>query len=84
MLAAARFYENGTRNLGSEYLTEVQRLIDLLRKRPFLGRTLIGTLRRMPLRQFPYSLIYSKESDMILVIAVAHDKRRPFYWLGRS
>ena len=43
--------------------------------------------QKFRLRQFPYKLIYIIEEGQILVLAVAHDRRRPGYWkkrLGRK
>ena len=40
-------------------------------------------LRRARLRRFPYSLVFLERRRSIAVIAIAHDKRRPLYWLSR-
>ena len=32
---------------------------------------------------FPYNLLYAVESDLLVVVAVAHQKRRPGYWRSR-
>ena len=40
-----------------------------------------GDVRKCLLHRFPYSLLYSIEEDHILVIAVAHQHRRPYYWI---
>jgi plasmid stabilization system protein ParE len=40
-------------------------------------------LRRARLRRFPYSLVFIERRHSITIIAIAHDKRRPLYWLGR-
>jgi hypothetical protein len=34
--------------------------------------------------RFPYSLVYQSLPDRVQVIAVAHSRRRPGYWLGRA
>ena len=33
--------------------------------------------------RYPYQVIYREEHDDVIVIAVAHAKRRPRYWAGR-
>ena len=38
----------------------------------------------MLVRKFPYSIIYRVFKHDVLVIAVAHGRRRPFYWLRRD
>lgn len=35
------------------------------------------------LKQFPYKIIYIVEGDQVLVLAVAHDRRRPAYSADR-
>ena len=39
--------------------------------------------RRYRLTRFPYAVIYRVVEGRVLVVAVAHAKRRPGYWLGR-
>jgi len=40
-------------------------------------------IRKCVLRKFRFSLIYSIERDSLLVLAVAHQSRRPGYWFRR-
>ncbi|MBX9622305.1 MAG: type II toxin-antitoxin system RelE/ParE family toxin [Gemmataceae bacterium] len=39
--------------------------------------------RACRLKKFPYRLIYVEEPARVLVLAVAHDRRRPGYWVRR-
>ena len=39
--------------------------------------------RRSLLRTFPFAIVYHVDEDRIVVVAVAHLKRRPGYWIGR-
>ena len=80
---AARFYEGQARGLGTEFLDDVQRAIDRLRDNPMLGQTVEDDLRRSLLSRFPFSLIYTVEPDNLLIVAVAHQRRRPNYWKER-
>lgn len=83
MIDAALFYEARSEGLGFEFLDGVQRVIDLVRERPKLGQSVSGGFRRAVLRRFPFSLIYSEEPTEIVIVAVAHQKRRPSYWRER-
>lgn len=83
MIEASLFYEARSEGLGLEFLDGVQRLIELVREHPKLGQSVLGGFRRVVLRRFPFSLIYSEERNEIVIIAVAHAKRRPGYWRGR-
>ncbi len=40
-------------------------------------------VRRIRLKQFPFSLLYINRPDHIWVVAVAHGSRKPGYWKGR-
>jgi toxin ParE1/3/4 len=35
------------------------------------------------IHRFPYLVIFLELADKILIVAVAHGKRRPGYWHGR-
>jgi plasmid stabilization system protein ParE len=80
---AAKFYEAHSIGLGSDYLNEVQAAIDLVCEFPELGQAVDQGLRRVVLHRFPFSLIYSVETDTIVIVAVAHQRRRPDYWKSR-
>lgn len=43
-----------------------------------------GGIRKCLLHKFPYKILYSIESDHIFIIAVAHQHRRPDYWIDRD
>jgi plasmid stabilization system protein ParE len=34
-------------------------------------------------KRFPYSVFYRLREDHVRILAVAHQKRRPFYWRKR-
>ncbi len=83
MTEASLFYEAASAGLGEEFLDDVQRVIGILREHPELGQLIESELRLATLRRFPFSLIYSFRMDEIIIIAVAHQKRRPGYWNDR-
>lgn len=62
---------------------EVRRLCRLIADFPLVGVELRPGVRRRILRRFPYSILYTLDNDVVLVIAVAHQRRRPGYWRRR-
>jgi plasmid stabilization system protein ParE len=40
--------------------------------------------RRYFLRHFPFAVIYRVEESRLLIVAVAHARRRPGYWAHRA
>ena len=83
MTETAIFYEGQAHGLGAEFLDDVQRAIDRLRNNPKLGQIVVDELRRSLLSRFPFSLIYAVEPEGLLIVAVAHQRRRPYYWRER-
>jgi len=82
---AAAFYlrEAGTA-LGEAFLREFERSMHLLVEQPTLGASWRGSLRRLPLRRFPYNVLYEVRPGELRVIAVAHQRRRPGFWRRRA
>ena len=40
--------------------------------------------RECPVRRFPFRIVYRVTADRIVVVAIAHAKRRPGYWEDRT
>lgn len=80
---AAQYYEERLAGLGSNLLGEVERALDQILTNPEASQRIARRVRRKPLWQFPYSLIYAVYPDRIRIVACAHQKRRPFYWRKR-
>ncbi|MGH8645999.1 MAG: type II toxin-antitoxin system RelE/ParE family toxin [Gammaproteobacteria bacterium] len=81
---AALFYESRLVGLGKLFASEVDETISLIRKYPDVGSPVGYLRRRMLVRGFPYSVVYRRDPDFILIIAVAHSGRRPRYWRHRK
>ncbi len=84
MNAAAAFYESRAQGLGHAFLDEIQRVFEQLVKMPEAGAPTDDCLRRKTLRRFPHTIIYTLQENRIRVLAVAHQKRYPGYWLQRQ
>lgn len=40
-------------------------------------------IRRVTVQGFPYALFFREVNGSIQVLAIAHQRRQPFYWLNR-
>jgi len=83
MTEAALFYEQARPGFGDIFLDDIQHAIDTVREQPILGEEIAYGFRRTLARRFPFTIIYFIESGEVVVIAVAHQSRRPEYWKGR-
>jgi plasmid stabilization system protein ParE len=80
---AADFYDIESSGLGRAFIDEIQRVIRSISEFPEAAPLVRGRVRKRTIAKFPYSLVYSVRPDEIRILAVAHHKRRPFYWRGR-
>ena len=81
---AAAFYEASVPGLGDAFLDDVERAIDDIRENPRIGAPIGRAFRRAVLRRFPFTIVYAERGDEIVIVAIAHDRRRPGYWRGRQ
>ncbi len=84
LVDAAVFYaKEANPRLGEDFIAEFERSIGLLCEFPKIGVRWRGAMRRLPMRRFPYSIVYCESGDVLRVIALAHQRRRPGYWRDR-
>ena len=81
---AAEFYRtHADSSLSQSLLGEFEKSVDILLQHPGLGAIWRNDKRRLILKRFPYSLIYTVVSTEIRILAVAHHSRQPDYWRRR-
>lgn len=83
LLTEIGYLELRANGLGRRFFTEVQRAENLIAEFPESAAEIFPGIRKRVLRKFPYSLIYTIETDDLPILAVAHHSRRPGYWVGR-
>lgn len=80
---AITWYAGQAPGLGDAFLIETLKSIQLIEKFPQAWHPLTPHIRRCRLRRFPYSVVYTLEGDDLLVLAIAHQHRKPGYWRNR-
>lgn len=83
MNEAARFYEARVTGLGDDFLDEFERCVERIVSYPESGQRCYEYFRRLLVPRFPFSVIYELLPEGILIVAVAHQRRRPGYWRER-
>ena len=84
LLDAAEYYDAQAAGLGRRLVEDVETTVARIIEQPTLGQVVQGNLRQRLLIHFPYRLIYSYLNNEITVLAVAHFKRLPSYWIKRN
>jgi len=86
LAGAVRWYESKRNGLGDDFLAEVARTIDRLALNPEAGNPISSDqkTRRLLVSRFPYQIVYRMRPDEVVIVAVAHLKRKPGYWKHRG
>lgn len=84
--AAVRWYEERCVGLGAEFLDAVTDTTALIQARPEIGSPVAHDplTQRVLVRRCPYQVVYHVTPTQIVIVAVAHLKRRPGYWKNRT
>lgn len=85
---AAAWYEARRPGLGTRFLGAIGHALVAVANHPSAFRRIVTArpnreVRRIMLRRFPVALIYFAEGNEIRIVAVAHARRIPNYWLLR-
>jgi toxin ParE1/3/4 len=81
--AASDYYESQQPGLGQRFAEEVDQAIRWVVENPDV-LTRRGIYRRLSLHIFPYYIPYIVRGSTLWVVAVAHARRRPEYWIKRA
>lgn len=88
--AAAIWYDEQRPGLGDELVAEVSSMLESIGEVPASFQIWPGTsaapmsIRRAVMKRFPYVVAFEVHAEHTLVLAIAHAKRRPLYWLSRA
>jgi plasmid stabilization system protein ParE len=87
---AAGWYETQRPGLGDEFVAEVARTLTRIEANAagfpkWPSVTAAGvTIRRVVVERFPYAVAFEARGGDAFVLAIAHVRRRPLYWLRRA
>jgi len=81
--AARRWYHERNPEASAAFLAGIDSAILAVTEAPQRWPRIHVKYRRYIMRNFPFSVVYLTLPASIEVIAVAHHRRRPGYWLAR-
>ena len=88
--SAALWYDERRPGLGDEFISEVSAFLDRVGDAPESYPAWPGTratgpsTRKGTIPRFPYVIAFERHEHHVLVLAVAHTKRRPLYLFTRT
>jgi plasmid stabilization system protein ParE len=77
------WYQARSQSAAQRFRDAVRDAIEIVRKTPTRYARNSKFTRSAPVLKFPYRVIYSIEPECLFVVAIAHAKRRPRYWVKR-
>ena len=80
---SAAWYEEKEPGVGEQFHAAVRLTLQKIRRHPQLGTPRRRNSRKWRVAGFPYSVVYREELKSIVVVAIAHAKRREDYWVAR-
>jgi plasmid stabilization system protein ParE len=84
LIEATAWYRERSADVAERFAAEVRQVIAHLERFPSTGSYVPGLtdpdVRRLPVHNFPYHVVFIRLSGHISVLAIAHDRRRPGYW----
>ncbi len=81
---AIEFYNLQSEGLGNKFIGEIDRTISIIKNYPESFTNYTKHTRKAVLSIFPYNIIYSIRNKNILITAIAHQHRKPNYWVNRK
>ena len=81
---ATRYYEVELQGFGKLFREEVRKAAKRIAVYPEAWSVERRDVRKCLLHKFPYKLLYSIEENHLFIIAVAHQHRKPDYWIERQ
>jgi len=82
-IAAARWYAERSATAAAAFSSEIDEAESAIVRLPDAWPRFDHDTRRYLLRRFPFSVVYRVEAARIVIVAVAHGRRRPGYWKSR-
>ena len=79
---AATWYEERSAGLSAEFFRALDAAIASVRRNPLQYPAIRGDLRRVLLRRFPYSLIFTASGEEVIVLGCVHWRQDPRRWHG--
>ncbi len=80
---AVDFYNLELSGLGVFFKEEIKKSLNRILDYPAAWPAITQDIRKYVLHRFPYKILYSIEKDHIYIIAIAHQHRKPNYWIDR-
>ena len=83
LLEGISYYSAIRPELGSRFEQAIAEAVRSAVAHPERGAPRSKSTRRWLVKNFPFGIIYRASESEVLIVAVAHQRKKPEYWAGR-
>ena len=83
LFSAITYYNEQSPGLGTEFLEEIKKSVNKIQENPTRWKLLKKQVRQYIVQRFPFSIFYISTPEQVYIVAIAHNKRKPYYWKSR-
>jgi plasmid stabilization system protein ParE len=80
---AREWYRARNAEVAEAFMAELDTAIEQIHRAARQWPPYLGGTRRYLFHRFPFFVVFRETNERIEILAVAHGRRRPGYWLGR-
>ena len=82
---AALRYVDISVELAEKFLVDFEQTLSFIEGMPFAWAVYFLDARKLNFKIFPYSIVYTyvQPDNEVVIIAIQHQSRKPFYWKNR-
>jgi len=81
---AIEWYELRSEGLGQRFKEATLRQIEKVKRNPRWFLVEEGDIYKAYVPKFPYKILYTVEKESLVIWAIAHLHRKPWYWQSRK
>lgn len=81
---AVEWYRARSPEAAAGFVAELNHAIEQVAELPETWPPYKANTRRFVFRVYPFSLVYRVVEEEVAIVAVAHAKRKPGYWIARK
>ncbi len=82
--ASYEWYQNQAEGLGDNFLVELESAYEAIVELPNTWPNFSKNCRRFLLSRFPFSVVYYPSNNLIFIVTVMHNSKKPGYWENRT
>ena len=81
---AIDYYNDQLAGLGEQFYRSFLDTVGYIFQTPDTWRKIGANTRRINIKRFPYLILYVHDEQDILITCIAHQHRKPTYYMGRA